>query len=193
MQFWMTRLKNLFSFFFNIKRMSQCLMGAWKRYWKVEIGKFGNNLTISFGNFDNFGDKLWTQNRALGTRRSSWSKVFLSFAPGCNSSLRSKSAGRWTFVKLLRDCHYYHFQWGKTCNWIEAVSFNFDRRRCWFCIFANVHISPENGKSKSTSLQRMTKANAGKYKTLFFEKNFSLRELDKTSDNELLTVSFIGQ
>lgn len=45
----------------------------------------------------------------------------------------------------------------------------------------------------STSLQRMTKANAGKYKTLFFEKNFSLRELDKTSDNELLTVSFIGQ
>ena len=107
MQFWMTRLKNLFSFFFNIKRMSQCLMGAWKRYWKVEIGKFGNNLTISFGNFDNFGDKLWTQNRALGTRSSSWSKVFLSFAPGCNSSLRfkSKSAGRWTFVKLLRDCH----------------------------------------------------------------------------------------
>ena len=188
MQFWMTRLKNLFSFFFNIKRMSQCLMGAWKRYWKVEIGKFGNNLTISFGNFDNFGDKLWTQNRALGTRSSSWSKVFLSFAPGCNSSLRfkSKSAGRWTFVKLLRDCHRLPLL-------LLPVGERLATGLKLYPLILTAGVVDFAFLQMSTSLQRMTKANAGKYKTLFFEKNFSLRELDKTSDNELLTVSFIGQ
>ena len=43
----------------------KCLMGASEIYWKVEIGKFGNNLTISFGNF---GNKLWTQKHAVGTK-----------------------------------------------------------------------------------------------------------------------------
>ena len=52
----------------------KCLMEASTIYWKVEIGKFGNNLTISFGNF---GNNLWTQNQAVGTK----SFGRLSFSP----------------------------------------------------------------------------------------------------------------
>ena len=46
----------------------------------------------------------------------------------------------------------------------------------WWSYKQTKNISPENGKSKSEEI-----------KILFFEEKLYLRELDKTSDNELLT------